>query len=437
MSRPSRGGASYRAVLALPRARSLLAAALPARLCYGFVPLPLLLTLKQGTHSYAAAGLASGLFGLVTALLGPARARLVERRPDTLVLLACCYAGLLAAIALAGRLGVAPWLAIALACAAGAVPPPVGSLVRTLWGVLTADEAQRQSALSLDTVSESTMFAVGPALAGLVITLTSAPTALAACAVIVVVGFLRLAAVLRGSAEDRQLSEDDPRPQPTPRQSPLRAPGFVPLLVVVLGSSLGLALVVVANVAAWGAGVAGSLEVALSVGGVLGGLLYGRRSWRAGADRRLAVLGLAAACCYPPLALAATVPAAAVVLLVAGAAADTLLVTSYLLVDVLVPEGSRTEAGAWLNTAYNLGSALGTAGAGLLVQSAGTGSAYTAAAAVAGAAALTGLLTVRRSAGPSVPPSMPSPEHTPERSAGSGADDGDLADAQLLQRSGD
>ena len=66
MSRPSQGGASYRAVLALPRARSLFAAAMLARLSYGFAPLPLLLALKQGTHSYAVAGLASGLFGLVT-----------------------------------------------------------------------------------------------------------------------------------------------------------------------------------------------------------------------------------------------------------------------------------------------------------------------------------------------------------------------------------
>jgi len=436
MSRPSQGGASYRAVLALPRARSLFAAAMLARLSYGFAPLPLLLALKQGTHSYAVAGLASGLFGLVTALLGPARARLVERRPDTLVLLACCYAGLLTGIALAGQVGIAPWVAIVLACAAGTVPPPVGSLMRTLWGVLATDAAQRQSALSLDTVGESTMFAVGPALAGLVITLTSAPIALAGCAVIVVVGFLRLAATLRRSAEDRRSPDDGPRPAPAARQNPLRVPGFVPLLVVVLGSSLGLALVVVANVAAWGAGVAGSLEVALSVGGALGGLLYGRRTWRAGPDRRLAGLGAAAACCYLPLALAATIPGAAVVLLFAGAAADTLLITSYLLVDVLVPEGSRTEAGAWLNTAYNLGSALGTAGAGLLVQCVGTGAVYTAAAAVAGTGALTGLLTVRRSAGPAGGRSEKRSD-VPSRVVASGADDGDLADPQLLQGPGD
>ena len=437
MSRPSRGGASYRAVLALPHAPSLFAAAMLARLSYGFAPLPLLLSLKQGTHSYAVAGAACGLFGLITAVSGPARARLVERRPNTLVLLACCYAGLLAAIALGGQVGLPAWLAIVLACATGLVPPPVGPLMRTLWGVLAEDEAQRQSALSLDTVGESTMFAVGPALAGLLITVSSAPTALAGCSVIVVVGFLRLAATLRRSAADGGGVARGPRtahgrrgPRGTGTadgRNPLRTAGFVPVLLVVFGSSLALALVVVANVAAWGAGVAGALEVTLSVGGVLGGLLYGRRSWRGGPERRMGALGLVAALCYLPLALAATVPGAAVVLLLAGAAADTLLITAYLLVDVLVPEGSRMEAGAWISTAYNLGSALGTACAGALVQRSGTGSVYLAAVLVAGFAALAGLLTVRRSAAPS---GVAGPD------SASGSDDGDLADAQVLEGSG-
>ena len=60
MSRPVRGGASYRAVLALPHARSLFAAAMLARLSYGLLSLPLLLTLRQSTGSYAVAGTGAG-----------------------------------------------------------------------------------------------------------------------------------------------------------------------------------------------------------------------------------------------------------------------------------------------------------------------------------------------------------------------------------------
>lgn len=108
MSRPSRGGASYRAVLALPHARPLFASALLARLSYGLLGLPFLLSIRAGTGSYAVAGVASGLLGLVNALLGPARARLVERRPGALAPMAGGYAALLALTAFAGAVGIAP-----------------------------------------------------------------------------------------------------------------------------------------------------------------------------------------------------------------------------------------------------------------------------------------------------------------------------------------
>ncbi len=99
MSCPDQGSTSYRAVLALPHARRLFAAALLARLGYGLVGLPLLIALRQGTGSYAVAGPAISLYGLAVAVLGPARARLVDRRPGSLTLLAAGYAAALCALA--------------------------------------------------------------------------------------------------------------------------------------------------------------------------------------------------------------------------------------------------------------------------------------------------------------------------------------------------
>ncbi|MFD0531821.1 hypothetical protein ACFQ1I_43000 [Kitasatospora arboriphila] len=101
MSRSFRGSVGYRAVLSLPHARAPFAAALLARLSYGVLPLPLLLALRDGTGSFAAAGAAAGVFGLLSALLGPARARLVSRRPAALMVLTCCYTLLLFALAAA------------------------------------------------------------------------------------------------------------------------------------------------------------------------------------------------------------------------------------------------------------------------------------------------------------------------------------------------
>ncbi|MBC3841003.1 hypothetical protein GXW82_14110 [Streptacidiphilus sp. 4-A2] len=61
------------------------------------------------------------------------------------------------------------------------------------------DEAQRQCALSLDTAAESTVFALGPVLGASLVSVSGAPAVLAACAVLVLVGFGLLAAALRGA----------------------------------------------------------------------------------------------------------------------------------------------------------------------------------------------------------------------------------------------
>jgi predicted MFS family arabinose efflux permease len=371
MSRPSGGSASYRAVLELPHARGLFAASMLARLTYGLLSLPLLLSLREGTGSYAVAGTATGLFGLTAALFGPYRARLVERRHAALMVLAVCYTLLLAAVAggCAWGIGAAPVAGLALL--AGLFPPPVGPLMRALWSELTVDETQRQRALSMDTASESTVFALGPALGGALIPLTSAPFTLGACAALVITAFSALSAALRRAPATLRPAASGPAPVPRTAFGPLRAPGLAPLLLVVLGTGGALALAGITAVAAWGAGTAGALMALVSVGGVLGGLAYGRRRWSAPPGRRLLALSGAGAACYVLPALLYLVPAAGAGLLLAGACGDALLVTAYLLVDTLVADGSRTEANAWINTAYNLGVAAGTGAGGLLLDHAG------------------------------------------------------------------
>ncbi|MFI1628155.1 MFS transporter [Streptomyces noursei] len=371
MTSPDRGGASYRTVLTLPHARNLFAAAMLARLCYGLLGLPLLLALREGTGSYAVAGAATGVFGLVAALLGPVRARLVERHHAALMLLAVCYALLLSALAAACAARVPALLTIPLAVLTGACSPPVGPLMRTLWGKLTTDEAQHQCALSLDTAAESTVFALGPVLGGFLVASSSAPAVLTGCAALVITGFGLLATVLRRTPESVRVGSPATRPR-----SPLRAPGFTPLLLLTLAVAGALSLFEVAILAAWGTLAAGVLTTLFSVGGVLGGLVYGRRHWRGALARRPLVLAASATVCYALPAVVYSAPAAGIALLLAGACTDVLLITAYQRVDRLVPEGSRTEAGAWINTAYNLGAAMGTAVGGVLVDRSGSPAAF-------------------------------------------------------------
>lgn len=377
MPRPAPGSASYRAVLALPRARALFATATLARMSYGLLSLPLLLAVRDGTGSYAVAGTAAGLFGLASAVLGPYRSRLVEHHRAALPALTLLYGTLLGCLAGGAALGMDAWLAVALAVAAGIFPPPVGPLMRTRWGELTGSQEQRQTALSLDAVTESTVFAAGPVLGGLLTAATSAPLALAATAAVAVGGFTAFASVLGPAAVRAPAAADVRR-----RLGPPSAPGFGTLLLMVLGSGSALALAEVGVVAARGAAVAGPLMAVCAVGGAAGGLLYGRTRWRASARTRLLTLGALAATCYALPAAAPALAAVALGLLLAGACSDTLLITAYLQVDTLVTAGSRTEASAWINTAYNLGSAAGSAAAGILIAHYGPTPAFPAATAV-------------------------------------------------------
>lgn len=384
MPSPAGGSASYRAVLTLPHARNLFAAAMLARLCYGLLGLPLLLTLLEGTGSWTVAGTATGLFGLAGALLGPYRARLVERRPAALMWLAVSYALLLAALAAACAAHAPDAVAIGLAVLAGTCPPPVGPLMRTLWGKLTTGDAQRQCALSLDTAAESAVFTLGPVLGAFLVAAVSAPVVLAFCALLVVTGFSLLASALRRTP----VSIHATSALNSRRQNPLRTRGFGPLLLLVLGAAAALSLVELAIVAAWGTVTAGVLTTLFSAGGVLAGLLYGRRQWPGSLAHRPLVLAAACTLCYALPALVYAAPVAAVALLLAGACTDVLLIAAYQLVDRLAPEGSRTEAGAWVNTAFNLGAATGAAVGGALVDHSGPPLAFAATAGLLAACAL-------------------------------------------------
>jgi len=78
------------------------------------------------------------------------------------------------------------------------------------------------------------------------------------------------------------------------------------------------------------------------------------------------------------------------VLLVAGAAIAPTEATLYAMVDRAAPDGTITEAFAWLATAMAIGSAAGAAGAGIVVADAGPAAAF----ALAGGAGVLAMLTI-------------------------------------------
>ncbi|MEU9608109.1 MFS transporter [Streptomyces sp. NPDC048057] len=376
---------SYAAVLRTRYACRTFGAALLGRLSYGMVSLSLVLAVKEATDSYAVAGTVTALFALTSVFLSPTRAALVDRYGPRRALLpmSVAYALLLTALAFAtswpGASGV---LLGILAVPAGACTPPLGPVMRTVWSDLLPDRQMLQRAYSLDAVAEELLFVTGPLLVGLLVQVSTASVGLGMSAALVLTGTLALVSspavrawVGRKRAPDGPAPADGAAAEAQPAASSRRllwdAPGLRQAVVVsgAVGICLGafeFLVIAFADAHHEPAAVAWILA-ALCGGSAIGGLVYGAVSWRASSRVRLASVAGALG-----LTLAATGLSPHPYVLIVWAALGGLFVapaisTAYLIADESATAATRTQAGAWVNTAFNAGSAGATAAVGLLV----------------------------------------------------------------------
>lgn len=376
MTRPT-GAVTYGAVLHLPGAPRAFTAAILGRLSYAVLTVALLLTVRSATDSYAAAGTSIGVFG-VAGILMPVKSRLVGRfgQRHVLPILSAGFATAAAGLSVLSAAGLNTALPyVGLSGLLGLAAPPLGPSMRALWAALTPDLDLRQRAYGLDTTVESTLFALGPVLAGALVTAGGGSAALAVMGALNLAGSLGLAT---SSAAAVHAPPRRPGAAPAARLAgPLRARGFVPLLAVLLALGLGLGPLDLAVVArAEGAGRPGSagwLLGAVAAGGVVGGLLWSRGRHRRAVAIQLAGLVGASALGLLLVAGAPTLPLLGVALLLSGLVDAPTFVVAYLAADALAGERDRTEATTWVNTAANTGLALGAAAAGAVIDRASTG----------------------------------------------------------------
>ncbi|MCW2543898.1 MAG: transporter, partial [Frankiales bacterium] len=157
----------YGEVLSPPGARSALTSSVFGRLSLGMTGLALLLLVRQATGSYADAGAVSASYAVSFALAAPGRARAADRRGPSSVLR---VTALLHPLAFGLLVLLADLDAPALAMAGAAVligftVPPLGSVMRALWGQLL-EGRQLASAYSLESVVVELCFVLGPLLVG-------------------------------------------------------------------------------------------------------------------------------------------------------------------------------------------------------------------------------------------------------------------------------
>lgn len=348
---------------------------------------------KELTGSFAAAGVASGAHALAASACAPVLGRLVDRRGQTLVLLAGALLSAAAFLVFALLTAGASLLAI-VPCAilSGAAMPPIGACLRTLWPSLLGDPAQVHAAFALESALLETTYIAGPVLIAGAIGAWSTAASAVTCAALLLAGTLVFA-----TASASRAWRGTPR---APGQGgALRAPGVRTLAVVfvLIGVAFGAVEVAVpaASDAAGSPATAGWLLGIWGLGSFLGGLAAAHAKPPADRVRRLCVLLIALAVGHALLALPVGLYALAALLLAACAAIAPSFGLAYGLVDTAAPEGTVTEAFTWLTTGIAAGLAGGSALAGVLAEGPGAGAGF---AVAAGGAALAAAFAATRRA---------------------------------------
>lgn len=376
-------------------ARRLFAASIVARLPLAMLSIGLLVHARQLTGSFAQAGLVTGAYAIALGAGGPLLGHLIDRRGQTSVLLASASIACALLLTIALLPTRAPLAVLgALAAGIGLATPPVGACLRTQLPTLLPSATAIRRAYALEASLVELTYIVGPALALCIGALWSSGAALA------VGGLVLLAATAAFAAQPASRTWQPAPVDRLARRGSLRAPAMRTLVIVLIaiGMLLGadeVAVIAAARTLHSSAGAA-PLFVLWGIGSFIGGLLVTRLGGGARTAGGLAVLlGALTAGHLALIPADGNLVALGAVLLLAGTAIAPTEATLYAMVDWAAPEGSITEAFAWLATAMALGAAAGAAGAGMAVDRAGPTVAFALAGGAGALALLTSLLRSR------------------------------------------
>ncbi len=285
-------------------------------------------------------------------------------------------------------------LAAIVPCAivAGAVLPPLGACLRTLWPALLGSAERVHAAFALESAALEMTYIAGPVLIAGAIGAWSLSASAVLCAVLLLGGTL-VFALTPASRSWRPPPRTD-----EPHVGALRAPGVRTLAVVfvLIGVAFG-AVEVAVPAAADEAGSPGAAAWLLGIWGLgsfLGGLLAANAAAPADRVGRLCLLLTLLAVGHLLLALPVGLLALGALLLLAGGAIAPSFGLAYGLVEGTAPTGAVTEAYTWLTTGLAAGIAGGAALAGILAEGVGAGAGFVVAA--GGAATAAGLARMRR-----------------------------------------
>jgi MFS family permease len=386
---------AYRALFGHRDARWPLLTSTLSRITPGMIALAIVLLLREGGYSYAAAGVVTAAHQLGVGLASPVQGRLADRlgqarvlRPDAVAYLL----GTLGLVALVARTAPVPAL-VAVAAAAGIFYPPVTACSRVVLSRLFPTGRLRETAFAVSSIAVELGFIVGPLVAvGLASTL-GAGAAVAFAGAVAFVGAIAYAAT--GAARSAPV-----RDRSVGRGGALRSPG-VRVMVLAFGAIavafgvIDLVVPAVGELLADDPRVAGYLLASIAGGSLLGGVVYGSRTWPGTVVTRLRVLSviMALGLAIVPLALG-SIPVFALGLFLGGLFLGPTTICAFQLIDDLSLPGTQTEAQSWTQSSVVAGVALGASLSGLAVEAGGPALALLAGAGCVGLGAL--VINLRR-----------------------------------------
>ncbi|MER5956858.1 MFS transporter [Streptomyces sp. NPDC001893] len=379
--------AGYAEILKARHAARLLAGTLVGRLPNATAAIAIVLFVRAEGGTYSLAGALAAVYGVSNAAGQPLLGRLVDLRGQPRVQLPAALASALAMTVFACAGTGSPALAYAAVGAAGLFTPPLEGGLRALWPNVLPREDQVHTAYAMDAVAQEVMFTVGPLLVTVCVSLWSAQAALIVLNVVGVLGALSVV-----------VSQPSRAWRSAPREAhwlgALRSPGLLALLGAFLFIGTALGSITVAGVSyADGHGgdvTYGWLMAALGLGALAGGSVYGARQWAGVPERRLRWLVALLALFYVPLVLMPGVVAMTALTALAGVFLAPSIACAFIIVDRHAPRGTVTEAFSWLVTTFTVGTSIGTAAAGPVVEWGGTVWGF----AVPGAAGVAALLVL-------------------------------------------
>ncbi|MEV1132125.1 MFS transporter [Agromyces sp. NPDC049794] len=376
---------SYRAAL---RTRHVARSFLPSiigRLSLATSGLALVFLVERSTGSFAIAGVVIATLGIANVVATPWRARLMDRRGQTVVLtaLSLTYAASLVALGL-NAYAELPML-LCLGAMAGASSPPFATSMRVLWSTALPPGGLRTRGLSLDAVAGEVTYAVGPLLTAVLAAAVDPFASLLLSVGCIAVG----AALFVTSPLSREQRGSHGTEHTAPvTSSPLRTRGFPPVVLAMVAPGIVLGAVDIAApaVAAEQANtvLSGVLLALFAGASAVGGLLYGSLRLRSVLERQLLVLTPVLLLVAAATGLVGGTVAALIGFVLSGLFLAPALIAGYLAANARADHSVRTEANGWMDTAVQFGAALGAAVFGALTDVAAPGHALAMSAVVPG-----------------------------------------------------